>query len=53
MATLTTDDGQFGSRARDLPTQCRDLMAQHEDLRVLGGITASANCFREPVRGAM
>jgi hypothetical protein len=25
---------------RDLPTQDRDLMAQHEDLRILGGVTA-------------
>lgn len=27
-------------RARDPPPQYRDLMAKHEDLRVLGGITA-------------
>jgi len=26
-------------RARDLPTQDRDLMPQHEDLRILRGVT--------------
>jgi hypothetical protein len=37
-------------RARDLPTQHRDLVPQHQDLRVLGSITARQK--RQPAEHA-
>ncbi|HEX7164067.1 MAG TPA: hypothetical protein VF223_22860 [Trebonia sp.] len=36
------------SRARDLPPQDRDLVAQDQDLRVLGGVAAGQQSASQP-----